>query len=356
LLEFFLFSTYPKKALSPTFACRLKAFLLEIIVTKKVKKKWQAAIDQLSPFIGGTKINKIIKMKNVIKFTLFLISIGASPVLAFSQNAPNSVEIKGIITEQGSNKALSYVNIGVLGKPVGTVSDVNGHYSLAIGSAYLSDTLQVSLVGYSTFKMAVSSFIQSNNGDLKLNQKTTVLPEMVVSNKQRKNKQVIGTKKRFNIPQITFNNDSTSNPSGFEVGLRYQTDKVGALLKDFNWFIVKNNYEKIKVRVNIYAIKNDLPDSLLCNKPIYITLERGQTGAYTLDLTPYDITINGDFVVALQWVESQLPLQGKPVFRVPVGVSSVKKAKRTYARKASQDKWEVAVTNFNLTHFVTLIY
>jgi hypothetical protein len=294
-------------------------------------------------------------MKNVLRLLVLLTFTLASPILAFSQN-PNSIEVKGIIFEQGSNKPLSYVNIGVLGKPVGTISDINGNYILDINTIYLSDTLQVSLVGYSTFKIALSNFIQSNNKDIKLNQKITLLPEMTVSNKQRKNSQIIGTKKRFNIPQITFNNDSTSNPSGFEVGLRYSTDKIGALLKDFNWHIVKNNYENIKIRVNIYSIKNDLPDSLLFNKPIYVTLNSGQTGAYKVDLEPYNITINGDFVVSLQWVESKLPLQGKPIFRVPVAISSVKKAKRTYARKASQDKWEIAVTNFNLTHYVTLNY
>jgi hypothetical protein len=295
-------------------------------------------------------------MKNPVRFLSLLTFIWISPLLSFCQdsNPTNKVEIKGIIMEQGSNKPLPYVNIGVLGKPVGTVSNINGNYTLTIDKIYLSDTLQVSLVGYSTFRIIVSNFIKSDNRDIKLSQKTILLPEIIVSNKQRTNNEIIGIKKRLNIPQISFNNDSTSNPSGFEVGLRYNTDKVGALLKDFNWYIVKNNYENIKIRLNVYAIKNDLPDTLLCNKPIYITLNRGQTGAFKVDLESYDITINGDFVVALQWVESTLPTNGKPTFRVPVRVSSVKKAKRTYARKASQDKWEVAVTNFNLTHFITL--
>ena len=138
---------------------------------------------------------------------------------------------------------------------------------------------------------------------------------------------------------------------GSEMGVRLKTKQTGAFLRDFNWFISANNFKRIKFRINIYAVKDDLPDTLLSNKQIFGEVADGQTGWLKVDLIPYDVSINGDFIITLQWIESTMNNTIDPVVMMPAGLSF---SKNCYARIASQDKWKKV--NINLSYFVTLGY
>lgn len=70
------------------------------------------------------------------------------PAAAFSQGRP----LTGKVTDRENNKPLAGVSIQVKGKPGGTSSDENGHYSIQVTNA---DTLVASYVGFIPFEKAV---------------------------------------------------------------------------------------------------------------------------------------------------------------------------------------------------------
>src|SRR6187455_2270243 len=71
----------------------------------------------------------------------------------------------GIVKDSVSSKPLSYVNIGIVNKDVGTVSDKDGKFSITIDEKFNNDSLRISIVGYETRIFKISEFKSSVSGD-----------------------------------------------------------------------------------------------------------------------------------------------------------------------------------------------
>ena len=66
-----------------------------------------------------------------MKFLLLLLILHF-PVILFSQSKPLKTQhkIKGVIEDQNLKKALAYVNVGIVNKSSGTVSNVDGEFNM----------------------------------------------------------------------------------------------------------------------------------------------------------------------------------------------------------------------------------
>ncbi len=301
------------------------------------------------------KFKKSIMKKNNCLSIVFLFFLTLNNFI-FSQNSNlsgnNKIQLKGIIKEEESNAPLPYVNIGILNKTVGTVSDSSGNYNLVFGKENLADTLQISLVGYFTKKMLLNELLNADNKNIRLTKKITVLDEVVVTNKKTQS-EILGKKITSKFMQVSIFNDTTSVESviGSEFGTKIKTKRRNAVLKNVNWYLTANNFKTIKFRVNIYSVKNELPDALLCNKEVFATIQNYKTGWNEIDLERYNIPINGDFVITLQWIDGEKNKIEKPMIMIPAGVAL---SKNIFAKRASQDKW--IKMPFNLGCYVTLLY
>ena len=139
---------------------------------------------------------------------------------------------------------------------------------------------------------------------------------------------------------------------GSEMGMRYNTKHKNATLKDFNFNISANNFNYIKYRINIYSVKYDMPDTLISNKQIFMTVDNLKTGWTKVDLEPFNIKVNRNFIVTVQWIESRKVKKENPITIIPVAITPF--SKNCYVRIASQDKWKKV--GMKLSNFVTLIY
>jgi len=297
-----------------------------------------------------------INQKTVMnKLLLFItMSISTCTVHLFAQ-APktDAIILKGTISDK-ADQPLAYVSVGILNKPVGTVSDSLGNFSFEISNGNLSDTLQVSIVGYNSFQILVKNFISGPEKKIRLTERATQLEEVVVtSGKERKNTEIIGRQGSGKLTQVSIHHKtSVEETIGSEMGMRYRIEKNNAILKDLNFYISANNFNSIKFRINIYSVKNDLPDTLIYNKQIFTTLDKYKTGWTKIDLEDYNIKIKDDIIVTAQWIESSLNKTERPVTMVPVAMSLF--SKNCYVRVASQDKWKKV--GMKLSNFITIAY
>ena len=292
-------------------------------------------------------------MKNIISVLLILVLNFSSLNFLFCQstNTVNKIDLQGKILEQETNQALGYVSIGILNKSVGTISDSSGNYHLTVSNENLSDTIQISIVGYVTKKFSVTDFIQLTDKNIRLLRKYALLPDVVVSDKKFLS-EIIGRQEANKFLQVELHNPKAPELTiGSEMGMKMKNKKMGALLKDLNWYISANNFNSIKFRVNVYSIKNDLPDTLLSNREIFGVLDNHKTGWIKFDLEPYNIKVNGDFIITIQWVDSKIDKKEKPVTLIPVSLTF---SKNCYYRIASQDKW--GKKGINMSYYVTLWY
>lgn len=284
---------------------------------------------------------------------LFLVSITASHALAQNHTTENII-LKGVVIDKENSKALAYVSVGILNKPIGTVTDTAGHFSFGIGQENFADTIQVSIVGYAALKIPVRDFIPAGNKTIQLLVKPQQLAEVTITNAIRAtNTEIIGRQAVSKIVQVSVHNKKTADETiGSEMGMLYKTSRKNVVIKDFNFYISVNNFNFIKFRVNIYAVKNAMPDTLLCNQQIFATVDNFKTGWTNINLDQYNIRVKGEFIVTVQWIEGRMDKKENPLTVLPVAITPF--SKNCYARIASQDKWKKM--GVNLSNFVTIAY
>ena len=206
---------------------------------------------------------------------------------------------KGKITDQHTNEQLAYVNIGIIGKNIGTVSDFDGNFEINIPVGLNADTMRFSMIGYEPLEMIVDDFKKQmgNNATIKLKQSITHLKEVVVTDNNLKEK-ILGNKTRSKNVTGGFSTDLLGN----EVGVVMKIKRKPTYIKDFNCFIAKNKYSKLKFRLNIYEIKKGMPGKNILKENIFVETEMEQ-GLLTVDLTKYNLWVETDFLVTLEWIE-----------------------------------------------------
>lgn len=261
-------------------------------------------------------------MKPVSIIALFVFSINLSSL---------SQTINGKIVDANSNQALAYINIGIIGKGIGTVSDIDGKFTINLHDSLNSETLKFSCIGYKSQSFIVREFrkkLNNNSIIISLEPNTFTLSQIVIKPKLLKRK-VLGNKNNNKGAMAGFK----SNDLGSEMGTIMKIKKAPTHIENVNFNIAKNEIENLKFRVNIYSMKNGHPDSTLLKEPIYVTTSI-TSGTLSVDMKKYNIWVDNDFLVSLEWIEDYGP--NKLYFCVGLMDSN------SMWRKTSQDKWQKA--------------
>src|ERR1700757_2465383 len=93
-------------------------------------------------------------MKSIFRFKISLVFL----ILNCKINAQNNLTGK-IVDSKGI--PISFVNIGILNKAIGTVSDENGNFAISFGNNLLTDTMIISCFGFKRQTSIVKAFIDS---------------------------------------------------------------------------------------------------------------------------------------------------------------------------------------------------
>ena len=235
----------------------------------------------------------------------------------------------GQVIDAARKEPLPYVNIGLLNKNIGTVSDETGYFELEVNTEQNSrDTLRFSMIGFETKSYTLNDFINQNEIEVFLTEKSTALDEVILSSK-RKNYQtkILGNKTTSKALYAAF----TSNKLGNEIGFIVRARKHPMILKKFNISLVENDYGPIKFRLNIYDVLNGLPNKTLLADNIFVETEES-SGIVSLDLTSFEIILDKDFFIAIEWIEDLGP--GKLYFSGGFFGAPL------FAREVSQGTWE----------------
>ncbi len=232
---------------------------------------------------------------NKIIFTFIAISISFS---LFSQEKL----IRGIITDS-LNKPIQYANVGILNKPIGTVSNQYGEYFLYIDNSMNLDTLKISCLGFKSVEKRIND-IQNNNFNVSLENYTEKLQEVVVKSDNLKT-YIEGKEKTKTRNKVFFAFSSLKNLNlGSEIGRKFSLGtKKPSLLSEFKFFIKENNFEQVKFRINVYTIRDNNPDQRVNDKNIIVEVNDKLTDWIKVDLINYEIKIQQDIIVTVEWIE-----------------------------------------------------
>ena len=123
--------------------------------------------------------------------------------------------IQGNVVDAKTGLPLPFVNIGVLKKEIGTVSNEQGKYEILLGPELGSDTLRVSSVGYKAKVIPVKEMLLRSSNDIRLEEEIQQLTEVVVTSRQLKKKN-LGNKTTSKFVSTGFGYDQL----GAEIGIR----------------------------------------------------------------------------------------------------------------------------------------
>lgn len=240
-----------------------------------------------------------------------------------------------------SHEPVPFVNIGVIAKNLGTVSDVNGAFKLKIPDVLDEDTIQVSSVGYTVEKMTVQDFktLISKDSVLFMDEDIQELQEVVVIGKELKEKN-IGKKTRSKMLRGGFKNAALGNQIGTKISVR----KTPLFVERFNTYVTANTRNDLKFRINFYDLKDGLPNDKIVQENIVFELGI-ESGEFSLDLSKYNIVIDDDFAVAVELIENPGNKDHEVYFSVGLFGNVL-------IQSTSQAKWEKTGTvglGFNLT-------
>ncbi len=259
-------------------------------------------------------------MKKSVLIALTLLTLVNSSLFA---------QMSGIMKDKTTGLPLEFVNIGLVGKSIGTVSDENGAYKLTIDASHENDTLKISYIGYKPLALSLKEFKKrygQTNASVLLEQSNVQLQEVVIKPKKTITK-IIGNTNNSKSVTAGF----TSNDLGSEIGVPMKIKTRLTYIEELNFNIANNSYDTVVFRVNVYTIKNGVPDSNILVQPIYVKLNSA-SGTLTVDLKDKNIHVDHDFFVSLEWLKDL----GKGQLFFPAGLMN----SHSYVRNASQGKWE----------------
>lgn len=208
--------------------------------------------------------------------------------------------ISGQIKDASTNEGILYVNIGVIGENVGTVSGIDGKFSLNIPEKHYSDLIRISIIGYESIEILSSDLEKKlrQNSIINLNPSNTIIEEVVISTSKLKSKKVGNVSYSDNV-SAAFGSDTLGN----EMGILIKIKKQPTIIKDFSFPVGQNKIGTIKFRLNIYDMKNGRPNQNILKHNIIIETDI-EKGLVTTDLTEYDIVVQDDFLISLEWIEN----------------------------------------------------
>lgn len=264
-------------------------------------------------------------------------------VLTFGQK----VEIKnnklaGIIIDKTNNAPLAYVNIGIPDTGIGTVSNGKGGYSLKIPENIKdNDSVSFSFMGYKSEKKSIKD-LRGPKVEIYLQPQENVLSEVVLKTKGLKEKRLGRTNRGLGLMHYNYyttKEEEVDDRLGKELGMNIKLRK-SCRFEKFNFAVSMNEFTRLKLRLNFYALKNGQPDSLLISDNIIIELKEKANGWHSIDLKPYDIFFKeelGEVLMTLQWIESEKAAKDSKFFAIPVSKSPFH---TIYYRDKAMDSWK----------------
>jgi len=180
----------------------------------------------------------------------------------------NAQIVEGTISDTKTNEKLQYVNIGLIGKATGTVTDNNGYFKLNLNNNN-NDSLRISMIGYVPKTFLVSDFIRNNgNKVISLSPDNRQLKEVKVYSRKPK-ESILGNTTQSKTTDVGF----TSSALGNEIGAIIRIKRAPTHLKQFNTSLAHPATDSVKLRLNFYSVKNGKPDTILQHQNIFVTVK-----------------------------------------------------------------------------------
>jgi hypothetical protein len=249
------------------------------------------------------------------------------------------IDYNGQILDAETQEPLPYVNIGIVGKGVGTVTDEEGLFYLAIDTSKFegADMIQISSLGYATVAISIDQITSRTKEFPRILMRPSdiQLDEVILSNDALVPIQEFLGYRNYGEQNFGYWNKNIA--LGGELSTKIKARQGRRHLNSLEFEVWENPSDSVLIRVNIYDIGGFLGspgDNLnTSQKNILYTLPTGRN-IITVDLNPYELYVADDFFVSLEL----LNVYGDEKLGLVLAASGSEGA--SFRKYASQSEWE----------------
>ena len=257
---------------------------------------------------------------------------------------------KGHIVDESSGQPLPFVNIGIVDKGIGTVSDEEGFFLLTMNRNEIGDDelIQFSSLGYQTLEITVANaaYIFKKSLQIEMRPADIVLNEVVVTDASLVPvTEYIGYR---NNGKKIFGYWKENIALGAELSTKIRSGKERRQLENLEFEVWENPSDSILLRINIYdddgILGRPKTNLNLSKKNILYTLKKG-VSVVNISLTPFEISVEDNFFVSLEL----LKVYGDKELALVLAASESDES--SYRKYASQDKWH-KISDTNMAYYL----
>ena len=85
------------------------------------------------------------------------------------------------VVDKETKEPLIFATVGILGKPIGTITNMQGDFDFYIPAEYRNNNLVISILGYNNYEAPVWTLLDTKSFVIEMEKSTTVLQEVVVT-------------------------------------------------------------------------------------------------------------------------------------------------------------------------------
>ncbi|MEL4307095.1 carboxypeptidase-like regulatory domain-containing protein [Joostella sp. CR20] len=246
----------------------------------------------------------------------------------FSQN-----EIVGKVLDANSSEVIPYVNIGVEGKNIGTISKDDGSFRIQLTNKLQGASITFSCVGFEKKTVAISAL--KKNPEVTLTPNILMLDEVVLSEfkkQKRIDKKLGGYKKTwFNTGEA--NTDSYGQ--GKEYGLKIESPGVEYKIEKINFSLSENTIDSVLFRINIYKLTSDgEPTNSILPEQLFVKTYKGEH-LVSADVSKIPLNIDEDIMVSIEPVRLWYDVKNDN----QLFYAQAKGKNQSYLRNSSLSNW-----------------
>lgn len=246
-----------------------------------------------------------------------------------------SQTLKGLVLDYNTSEPLAYVNIGVLGKNVGTISTNTGAFQIDLSKIGQNDKIRFSIIGYKSVEIEKPKS-SGQELQIKLKPLSYEIPTVVVT----ENKKVETVKLGRYKPSKTTTGQSGIEEFGFggELGIKVTYPGESYYLKDINFHTRFNTVDSVLFRVNVYEIEDGIPGKSKLQKEVF-TKSYAKDKWITAHVLSHALKIEEDIIVTFELVRIWYSSSGSNHLFYTHGKGYPEG--KSFSRESSFDKWSI---------------
>lgn len=253
--------------------------------------------------------------------------------LVFSIVSYGQTTLSSSVYDVETKKPLPFVNIGIVNKNIGTISKLDGSFSITISPNNYNDSLRFSYVGYESTMISIKDFNKRNTDTIVLVPRIVELGEVNVKPTGKWKSKRHGLTR--NLPGVYGVIQSDTISDIVECAQLVNLDTIASKITSFNIYLKSVNTDTAQFRINFYSFDDSIPsENRAFNKPIIIK-EKISNGWLKIDLQEYDIWLSGNVIASIEFLPTDEQTE-----RVSLSYGGILICKETsYNRTSSQGEW-----------------